>query len=150
MFTIFGHSLSSEIAFTDKAILAVLFLGLVPLTGCQQLVIDNRKLVKPDVDLPEIIGFLACFGTTFAAFADLIAMLMRHSSGGMNPRMTAIMGTFQILWVYYGLLIGSRPIVIWNVIAVVINLPTIGAYAYFLHAERRQSLTTAAGSQPNS
>jgi hypothetical protein len=27
---------------------------------------------------------------------------------GMNPRMNAIMGAFQILWVDYGLLIASR------------------------------------------
>ena len=25
------------------------------------------------------------------------------------------MGAFQILWVYYGLLIASRPVVLWNV-----------------------------------
>lgn len=28
------------------------------------------------------------------------------------------MGAFQIVLVYYGLLIGSRPIVLWNIIAV--------------------------------
>ena len=36
-------------------------------------------------------------------------MLRRRSIAGMNPRMAAIMGVFQILWVYYGLLILSRP-----------------------------------------
>jgi hypothetical protein len=30
----------------------------------------------------------------------------------MNPRMAAIMGVFQVLWVYYGLLIVSRPVVV--------------------------------------
>lgn len=29
------------------------------------------------------------------------------------------MGAFQIVWVYYGLLIGSRPIVLWNIIIAV-------------------------------
>jgi uncharacterized protein with PQ loop repeat len=48
-------------------------------------------------------------------------MLKRRSSLGMNPRMGAIMGAFQILWIYYGLLIASRPVIIWNVIAVCIN-----------------------------
>jgi uncharacterized protein with PQ loop repeat len=47
------------------------------------------------MDLTQIIGFLAGFGTTFAALPDLVAMLQRHSSVGMNPRMAAIMGTFQ-------------------------------------------------------
>ena len=51
--------------------------------------------------------------------------------------MGAIMGAFQILWVYYGLLIASRPVIIWNVIAVFINFLTVGAYAYFLRREKQ-------------
>lgn len=81
---------------------------------------------------------LAGFGTTFAAVPDLIAMLQRRSSAGMNPRMTAIMGVFQILWVYYGLLIASRPVIVWNVIAVLTNSFSVGAYLYFVRKERRQ------------
>ena len=48
--------------------------------------------------LHEIIGFVAGFGTTFAAMPDLIAMLRRRSCEGMNPTMAAIMGTFQVVW----------------------------------------------------
>jgi len=81
---------------------------------------------------------LAGFGTTFAAVPDLIAMLQRRSSAGMNPRMTAIMGVFQILWVYYGLLIASRPVIVWNVIAVLTNSFSVGAYLYYVRKERRQ------------
>ena len=56
----------------------------------------------------------------------------------MNPRMTAIMGVFQILWVYYGLLIASRPVIVWNVIAVLTNSFSVGAYLYYVRKERRQ------------
>jgi uncharacterized protein with PQ loop repeat len=73
------------------------------------------------MDFTQIIGFVAGFGTTLAALPDLIAMLRRRSSVGMNPRMAAILGTFQIVWVIYGLLIGSRNVIMWNVIAIVIN-----------------------------
>ena len=55
----------------------------------------------------------------------------------------AIMGAFQILWVYYGLLIASRPVIIWNVIAVFINFLTVGAYGYFLRKEKETSLAAA-------
>jgi len=89
------------------------------------------------MDPTQIIGFVAGFGTTFAALPDLIAMLKRRSSIGMNPRMAAIMGTFQILWVIYGVLIGSRNIIIWNVIAVVTNYLTVGAYMYVRRQEAR-------------
>ena len=51
--------------------------------------------------------------------------------------MTAIMGVFQILWVYYGLLIGSRPVVIRNVIAVLVNFISVAAYFYFVRREKR-------------
>jgi MtN3 and saliva related transmembrane protein len=81
--------------------------------------------------LHEIIGFVAGFGTTFAALPDLIAMLKRQSSQGMNPTMAAIMGLFQIVWVYYGYLIDSKPVMVWNVIAVAINGLVVCAYYYF-------------------
>jgi uncharacterized protein with PQ loop repeat len=134
----------------NKLMVTILFLSLVSLTGCQRLVIDTEKIVKSDVDLPEIVGLVAGFGTTFAAFPDLLAMLRRRSSEGMNPRMGAIMGTFQILWVYYGLLIASRPVIIWNVIAVLINFLTVGAYGYFLRKEKDKTLNTASESRSGS
>ena len=113
-------------------------LGLVTLTACDDLVPHHLELLlRRDTELSEIVGFLAGLGTTFAALPDLIAMLKRKSSLGMNPRMGTIMGAFQILWIYYGLLIASRPVIIWNVIAVCINFLTVGAYAYFLHREKQ-------------
>src|SRR5262250_100709 len=81
--------------------------------------IDEARQTSNAIDWR--IGFVAGFGTTFAALPDLIAMLRRRSCLGMNPRMAAIMATFQILWVYYGLLILSRPMIAWNVIAVLTN-----------------------------
>jgi uncharacterized protein with PQ loop repeat len=49
------------------------------------------------------------------------------------------MGGFQILWVYYGLLIQSRPVVAWNLIGVVVNLLLVGAYVHFARRERNQA-----------
>jgi MtN3 and saliva related transmembrane protein len=85
-----------------------------------------------------MIGFVAGFGTTFAALPDLLAMLKRRSSVGMNPRMAAIMGIFQVVWVCYGSLIGSSSVVTWNIIAVGVNALTVGAYLYFARAEKRE------------
>jgi uncharacterized protein with PQ loop repeat len=90
-----------------------------------------QAFVTSSVSLKEAVGFLAGFGTTFAALPDLISMLRRRSSLGMNPRMAAIMGAFQVLWIWYGLLIASDPVIIWNTIAVVINLLTVAAYFHF-------------------
>jgi len=126
---------------SNRMAVTISFLNTIMLTGCQHLAIDRDRLVRP-VELSDIVGFLAGLGTTFAAVPDLQAMLRRRSSEGMNPRMATITGVFQILWVYYGLLIALRPVIIWNVIAVLINFLTVGAYAYFLRMER---LARAAG-----
>jgi MtN3 and saliva related transmembrane protein len=115
----------------------VLFLSLSPLIACNDLIPrDTKSLLAPKFQRSEIVGLVAGFGTTFAAMPDLIAMLKRRSSAGMNPRMVLIMCIFQILWVYYGLLIASRPVIVWNVIAVLINSLTVGAYLHFVHKEK--------------
>ena len=120
--------------------LTVLFLSLFTLCGCQDLVPhDTASLLLPELHRSEVFGLVAGFGTTFAGLPDLLAMLRRRSSKGMNPRMAAIMGIFQILWVYYGLLIGSRPVIVWNVVAVFVNFVSVGAYRYFVRIEKGDS-----------
>jgi MtN3 and saliva related transmembrane protein len=123
----------------NRVSLALFLLSLSTLSACQELTPrDPQRLFKPSVELSEVVGFLAGLGTTFAAVPDLLAMFKRRSSAGMNPRMGAIMGAFQVLWIYYGLLIASRPVIIWNVIAVCINFLTVGAYAFFLRKEKQR------------
>jgi MtN3 and saliva related transmembrane protein len=116
----------------------------IMLSGCEGLLVtDTQSLLVPTFTRSEILGLVAGFGTTFAALPDLISMLRRRSSAGMNPKMAAIMGAFQILWIWYGLLIVSRPVVLWNAIAVVTNSFVVGAYRYYARRERERSATTA-------
>ena len=120
-------------------------LSVIMLAGCDDLVVrDTASLLAPRFQRSEIIGLVAGAGTTFAGLPDLISMLKRRSSTGMNPRMAGIMGVFQIGWIYYGLLIASRPVIVWNVIAVVINLLSVAAYFRFARRERHpaQPLTS--------
>jgi MtN3 and saliva related transmembrane protein len=120
-------------------VMLLLPLSLSSLIGCKDLVPrDTKSLLVPEFQRSELVGLVAGFGTTFAAMPDLLAMLKRRSSSGMNPRMVLIMCIFQVLWVYYGLLIASRPVIAWNVIAVLINSLTVGAYLHFLRKEKRQ------------
>ena len=99
-----------------RSVLLLSLSGIV-LYGCQDLAVrDTSSLLIPRFRQSEILGFVAGFGTTFAAVPDLVAMLKRRSSAGMNPRMAGIMGVFQIAWIYYGLLILSRPVIAWNTI----------------------------------
>ncbi|HEY6359814.1 MAG TPA: SemiSWEET family transporter [Vicinamibacterales bacterium] len=117
--------------------LVLLLFSVIALPACEELVVrDTQSLLAPRLHRSEIVGIVAGFGTTFAAMPDLLAMLKRRSSKGMNPRMAAIMGVFQIVWIYYGLLILSRPVIVWNAIAVVINFVSVAAYFYFARRER--------------
>lgn len=116
-------------------------LTVLMLCGCADLAIrDTSSLLVPRFQRSEVIGFVAGLGTTFAAVPDLLAMLKRRSSKGMNPTMAGIMGAFQVLWIYYGLLIASRPVILWNVIAVVINFLSVAAYLRFARSEGRHAI----------
>jgi uncharacterized protein with PQ loop repeat len=118
-------------------IVAVLLVSVFTLDGCEGLIPhDTSSLLIPRFTRSEVLGFVAGFGTTFAAVPDLIAMLKRRSSAGMNPTMAAIMGVFQILWVYYGLLIAARPVIAWNIVAVLINFLSVGSYFHFAREEK--------------
>ena len=78
-----------------KMALGGLVLGALILSGCEGLVVhDTTSLLAPRFQRSEILGFVAGAGTTFAALPDLIAMLKRRSSKGMNPRMAGITGVF--------------------------------------------------------
>jgi uncharacterized protein with PQ loop repeat len=116
------------------------------LAACGELVPrDAASLLVPMLQRSELVGFLAGLGTTCAAVPDLVAMLRRRSSVGMNPRMAAIMGIFQIVWVYYGLLIASRPVIVWNVIAVAINVTSVAAHRHFARLDREKQGVRPAG-----
>ena len=120
-----------------RATLAFLIMSPAPFYGCQDLVPrDTQSLFVPRLQHSEVIGILAGLGTTFAVAPDLVAMLRRRSAAGMNPRMASIMGVSQILWVYYGLLIDSRPVIAWNVIAILMNFISVGAYGYFARKDK--------------
>jgi MtN3 and saliva related transmembrane protein len=117
---------------------AALLLGVIMLGGCEDLQVrDPSSLLIPRLQRSELVGLVAGFGTTFAAVPDLIKMLKRRSCMGFSPTMAGIMAAFQVLWVYYGLLIASRPVVAWNTVAVGINLTTVIAYYRFARNEKK-------------
>jgi MtN3 and saliva related transmembrane protein len=118
---------------------AVLLAQMLMLSGCEELTKNTKSILLPNFQRSDIFGFVAGLGTTFAVLPDLLAMLRRRSTHGMNPRMADIIGCFQILWICYGILIISRPVVAWNLIGVCINFFTVGAYAYFLRKEKERA-----------
>ena len=129
----------------QRVTLIVVLPNLIVLCGCGDLLKDAESVLFSGFQRSEIMGIVAGFGTTFAGVPDLLAMLRRRSTSGMNPRMAAIMCVFQVIWAYYGVLIASRPVVIWNVIGVLVNALNVGAYFYFLRKEEASSAHAAGG-----
>jgi len=43
------------------------------------------------------------------------------------------------------LLIASRPVIIWNVVAVLVNFVSVGAYLYFVRKEKANLAKEAGG-----
>ena len=120
--------------------LAALLAGALVLSGCASIGIhDTESLFAPSFQRSEIVGFVAGFGTTFAAIPDLVKMIKRRSSQGINPTMASIMAVFQIAWIYYGLLTVSRPVIVWNVVGVATNSLTVWAYRRFSRGEQEAS-----------
>ena len=119
---------------------AALVPGALVLGGCANLGIhDTQSLLAPSLHRSEIVGFIAGFGTTFAAIPDLVSMIRRRSSQGINPTMASIMAVFQIAWIYYGLLTLSRPVIVWNIVGVAANSLTVWAYKNFSRSEREEA-----------
>jgi MtN3 and saliva related transmembrane protein len=126
-----------------KLRLGVLLPSVIALAACEGMGIhDTESLIHRTLSRSDVVGFVAGFGTTVAALPDRLVMLKRRSSAGMNPRMAGIMCVFQFAWVYYGLLILSRPVIAWNVIAIMINGLSVGAYLHFMRKERSQAKGT--------
>ncbi|HEX6944189.1 MAG TPA: SemiSWEET family transporter [Gemmatimonadaceae bacterium] len=100
-------------------------------------------MIASDLQRSEIVGLVAGFGTTFAALPDLVRMLRHRSIRGVSPIMATILAVFQVVWIYYGFLIDSRPLVLWNMVAIVINSTTVGVYLRFARLEKAGSEAVA-------
>jgi uncharacterized protein with PQ loop repeat len=121
---------------SNRLALAIAIVALSVCYGCKELGVDTASLLMPRFQKSEVYGFVAGLGTTFAAMPDLVAMLRQRSTAGMHPRMASILVVFQVVWIYYGLLINSRPVIAWNLLAVLINSCSVGAYFYFARREK--------------
>lgn len=79
------------------------------------------------VEITQAIGFLAGFLAT-AAFVPQVIHAWRTRSTRDLSLLTIVAFTAGIsLWVVYGVLIGSLPIIIWNVVTLGLNLGILAA-----------------------
>jgi MtN3 and saliva related transmembrane protein len=67
----------------------------------------------------EVVGTLAAVLTTTAFFPQAIKIIRTRETGGLSLSMYLMLVSGVAMWLVYGLLIGSRPLIVANVIVIV-------------------------------
>lgn len=70
----------------------------------------------------EAVGFIAGLMTTAANIPQVVATYRRRSGAGLSFRMLLALSLGLALWVCYGLLRHSLPLILFNLIALVLIL----------------------------
>ena len=96
----------------------------------------TESLLLPSFRRSEVIGIVAGIRNDLCRPAGFDRDAQAEVKQRHESEMAAIMGVFQIVWVYYGLLIVSRPVIVWNIVAVLINSLMVGAFFYFARNEK--------------
>ncbi len=69
----------------------------------------------------EAIGIAAACCTTFAFVPQIIHLLRTKSTDGISLRMYAVFNLGVLLWLVYGLLLHSLPIILANSVTIVLS-----------------------------
>ena len=86
-----------EDSFKKTLTYGVIVVSALTLGGCESLGIENTSsLLLPTLHRSEVFGFVAGFGTTFAAVPDLIGMLRRGPARASTRRWLASSGCFKL------------------------------------------------------
>ena len=78
----------------------------------------------------EVVGTLAAVLTTTAFFPQAIKIIRTRETGGLSLSMYLMLVSGVAMWLFYGLLIGSRPLIVANIIVIV---PQAAILALLLH-----------------
>jgi len=70
----------------------------------------------------DLLGYLAGTCTTYAFLPQLYKTWSTKSAGDVSFGMLAIFSTGVVLWLTYGLAMGSWPIVLTNVVTLLLTL----------------------------
>jgi len=76
--------------------------------------------------LTEIIGFIAAIFTTLAYVPQFIKVWRSRSAKDVSKRMYLMMCTGVFLWLVYGILLRSLPIILANGAALILTLGILG------------------------
>lgn len=84
------------------------------------------------MDPSVLLGLTAGFITTVGFVPQLIKGLRSGSMKDVSLTMPLLLIAGMTLWMAYGLMIGDLPIILWNSVAIILNL---GLVALKLHSD---------------
>jgi MtN3 and saliva related transmembrane protein len=88
----------------------------------------------------EFVGTLAAALTTTAFFPQAIKTIRTRDTGGLSLSMYLMLVSGVAMWLCYGLLIGSWPLIVANVVVI---MPQAAILALLLHEGWRAGKTAA-------
>lgn len=75
--------------------------------------------------MTEFIGYIAGALTTICFLPQAIKIIRTRDVGGISLAMYTVFATGVALWMIYGIMIGSKPVIIYNAITLPITLVII-------------------------
>ncbi|QIJ72902.1 hypothetical protein G4V39_09680 [Thermosulfuriphilus ammonigenes] len=84
----------------------------------------------------DFLGYLAGMITTFSGLPQLLTSYRRRNLSGLDLRFLVLFLVGISLWTIYGILIDSKPIIIFNSITLLIWIPILGLKIREQRAER--------------
>lgn len=79
------------------------------------------------MDYVNIIGFMAAIGTTTAFVPQVVQSLKTKSTRDINLGMYIVFSTGVFLWLLYGFLINSYPVILANLVTFILALVVLVA-----------------------
>jgi len=79
----------------------------------------------------EILGFAAGFCTTVSLLPQLLRIIRLRSARDVSLEMFLLFTGGVVCWLIYGVMLHSRPIVVWNAITLVLSVGILIAKLHF-------------------
>ena len=88
-------------------------------------------------DMVDLIGVVAGTLTTIAFLPQLLKLYASKSGSDVSARMFLLFSTGVVLWLVYGTLIESAPVIIANMLTLVLSLAILALKVRYSRAQQR-------------
>ena len=73
----------------------------------------------------DMIGYIAAFFTTFSLLPQIVRILKLKEARDISMFMPLMVSVGSILWLVYGIVIGSPPVIAANAVSLLVSFITI-------------------------